>query len=623
MAELTSPRRFGDYLLVELIASGGMAQVYRALTFGVEGFSRQVAIKRMLPGLAKNKSFIDMLIDEARIVVQLNDTHIVQTFELGEVEGQYYIAMEYVAGLDLERLLTDSTERHETLPVPLAAYIVSAVCSGLDHAHRKASLDGKPLNIVHRDVSPQNVLIGFSGEVKVTDFGIARAEDRLTQTHAGTLKGKFAYMAPEQVRATEVTRAADIFVIGALLFEVLTGHPMFEADDDFSVLEAVRNGAVRLPRQLRPDLPEELDAIVAKATATAPDDRYAFASEIGEALEPFLIDGRTIVGSKAMEKYLAQRYEDEIATERVRPDTVQPEVPIEVTEDDLPTAEEWQVNTLVVAAQGVWEHPSRRPTAKDIEAIEATWGARERVDTEPQPALLAGETQPFKPLHDTEPSHPPPLLVPEPKSSRWPAFVVVFVLLGGAAVAGGWWLARSGTLPHGGGKAPPPAEDATRPESVADGGQTGGESVSKPGPGKSPGVASPLAEPANPKAELAALRRMLDKLARRHGVIAGDIPELDAQRAKVNSSIKQGHTAAAALAASRGVAILKRFSPSEEFIHRKLARFNRHFDKTKNASLRAKLSEHAERIGVAMGDGDLRGTNRELNAAFKAIRSGR
>ena len=201
---MVNPVLFGRHLLLERINVGGMAEVFRAKTFGVEGFERIVAVKRILPQMAEDSDFIRMFIDEARIASQLTHNNIVQIYELGREEDVYFIAMEFVTGRDL-RLILDRLKRQQRLmPEPIACFIISLVCEALDYAHRKKSPTGQPYKIIHRDVSPQNVLLSYEGEIKLCDFGIAKAVNQSQRTQAGVLKGKFAYMSPEQVKGQKI-----------------------------------------------------------------------------------------------------------------------------------------------------------------------------------------------------------------------------------------------------------------------------------------------------------------------------------------------------------------------------------------------------------------------------------
>ena len=218
-----------------------MAEVFKAKVVGVEGFERIVALKRILPNIAEDEEFITMFIDEAKIAVQLQHANIAQIFDLGKVDDAYFIALEYVHGRDLRGIFDDVRKHRQTMPLAQVCYLTMQVCEGLDYAHNKRDVQGRALNLVHRDVSPQNVLIGYEGEVKLIDFGIAKAAGKASKTQAGILKGKFGYMSPEQVRGLPIDRRSDIFAVGIILYEMLTGERLFVGESDFSTLEKVRN----------------------------------------------------------------------------------------------------------------------------------------------------------------------------------------------------------------------------------------------------------------------------------------------------------------------------------------------------------------------------------------------
>jgi serine/threonine protein kinase len=232
-AAMKKPLLFGKYLLLERINVGGMAEVFIAKAFGVEGFERILAIKKILPTMAEDEEFITMFIDEARISVQLNHANVVHIHELGKHDETFYIAMEYVAGRDLRTILERYRRHKEIMPTAQAVFIASKICEGLDYAHRRKDARGQDLDIIHRDVSPQNILISYEGEVKIIDFGIAKAANRSQKTQAGILKGKFGYMSPEQVRGLPIDRRADVFAVGVILYEMLTGEKLFVGESDF------------------------------------------------------------------------------------------------------------------------------------------------------------------------------------------------------------------------------------------------------------------------------------------------------------------------------------------------------------------------------------------------------
>jgi serine/threonine protein kinase len=286
--DIPGAERFGQYTLLEKIAAGGMAEVWKARMRGVEGFQKTVAIKKILPHMTDNSEFIGMFIDEAKLAAQLSHPNIVHIYDLGKISRDYYIAMEYVEGKDLRSILNAARRKGQPLPLGLALLITSRVASALDYAHRKRDFEGNDLALVHRDVSPQNVLITFEGDVKLCDFGIAKAVSKAGQTQMGALKGKLQYMSPEQAWGRAVDARSDIFSLGAVLFEMITGERLFSGDTEMSILEAVRQGRIRTPRDIDPTVPPAVDEIVARALAYEVRDRFQSAGEMMQRIEVVL-----------------------------------------------------------------------------------------------------------------------------------------------------------------------------------------------------------------------------------------------------------------------------------------------------------------------------------------------
>jgi eukaryotic-like serine/threonine-protein kinase len=275
----------GRYRLLNRINVGGMAEVFRAKAVGDAGFEKVVALKCILPHLASDRDFVGMFIDEARTVAQLSHGNICQILEFGQADGTYFIALELVEGRDLKRIMEYYRLRGRPMPLPIALYIICRVCDALDYAHNCRTNDGTPLDIVHRDVSPQNVLISWDGEVKLIDFGIAKAAHRLTHTQAGMVKGKFSYISPEQLAGRGATRRSDIFAVGAVLYELLTNTRLFKGETDMATVELVKNAEIAPPTTVSSGLPRQLDGIVLKALARDPKDRYRSAGELLVDLE--------------------------------------------------------------------------------------------------------------------------------------------------------------------------------------------------------------------------------------------------------------------------------------------------------------------------------------------------
>ncbi len=296
-AEPSADETYGPYQLLEKIAVGGMAELFRAKRTGVEGFEKVVAVKRILPHLSDNKEFVDMFIDEAKMVAGLAHPNIVQIFDLGKIEKSYYIAMEYVHGRDLRSILRRAKERGTPLPPDLAVLVASKVCSALEYAHRKKDDRGQKMKIVHRDVSPQNILISFEGDVKLTDFGIAKAATKATAHESGALRGKLLYMSPEQAWGKPMDRRSDIFSLGLVLYEMLTDQRPFLGTSELSILEMVRQCQIAAPSSVNPAIPEELERATMKALARDPEQRYDDAAEMQKDLERQLHTGRSPTGA--------------------------------------------------------------------------------------------------------------------------------------------------------------------------------------------------------------------------------------------------------------------------------------------------------------------------------------
>ncbi|MBI4917534.1 MAG: protein kinase [Acidobacteria bacterium] len=308
-----------------MIARGGMAEVYKAKSFGVEGFEKTVVIKRILPEFSGTRGFVDMFINEAKIAVNLSHANIVQVFDLGKDDAErYYIAMEYVAGMDVAELLRRCLRRGQAFPIELAVYVTAEVCKGLDYAHRRRGPDLTPLNIVHRDISPHNALVSFEGEVKITDFGIARAKHLVAEPTGSAVQGKFSYMSPEQARGDEVDARTDIFSLGVVLYELVTGVNPFRDATGAKTLERVQKGQAVPMAEVKADAPIELRRII--ETAITPDlaKRYANASRFHEELIGFLYTSGLRVGAPDLAQFVqAMRDAPRPSSEELARDIIQ------------------------------------------------------------------------------------------------------------------------------------------------------------------------------------------------------------------------------------------------------------------------------------------------------------
>jgi hypothetical protein len=309
---------FGKYQLLERVSVGGMAEVFKAKSFGIEGFEKILAVKRILPTMAEDGDFIEMFIDEAKIAGQLSHANICPIYELGKVGDAHYIAMEFVWGKDLLQLMNRFRKMRKHMPPAMVAWIAAKVCEGLDYAHRKRDRNGNPMNIIHRDMSPQNVLVSYEGQIKIIDFGIAKAASRTTKTQAGVLKGKFGYMSPEQVRGLPVDSRSDLFAVGTCMHEMSTGERLFLGESDFTTLEKVRNAEVPPPSRGLADYPPELERIIMKALTLDVADRWSSAAEMQEALQRFLTTQKPPYGTSKLAAWMKTAFAAELAAEKER-----------------------------------------------------------------------------------------------------------------------------------------------------------------------------------------------------------------------------------------------------------------------------------------------------------------
>jgi serine/threonine-protein kinase len=292
-----APTAFGRYTLLERLATGGMAEVFRAKITSSHGFEKIVVIKRILPHLAEDAAFVAMFIDEAKLTAQLTHPKIVQILDFGEVRGQYFTALEYVDGFDALGLLRVAAQKRIHIPRALAIFVIGEVLEALDYAHNARDMEGNPMQIVHRDISPSNIFLSKRGDVKLGDFGIAHTQRRESRTQAGTLKGKYGYMSPEQVVGKPIDARSDLFAIGVVLAELLTGRRLFTAAADLDVLLKVRD--VKLDRldKYGADLPQRLDRILRKALTKSPRERYQTAVELRDDLADYLFATGQRVGA--------------------------------------------------------------------------------------------------------------------------------------------------------------------------------------------------------------------------------------------------------------------------------------------------------------------------------------
>ncbi|MCX7804980.1 MAG: serine/threonine protein kinase [Planctomycetota bacterium] len=306
--ELTDIVETRHYKLVRKIAEGGMGAVYEASLYGAEGFEKTVAIKTILESFSNSSDFVRLFIGEAKLVADLVHENIVQVYQLGKMGNTYYMALEYVEGINLEQFLLYHMERNIPTPVELDAFIISRVCRGLEYAHAKRGRDGNLLGIVHRDVSPKNIMLNIEGVVKLTDFGIAKARQVMEQEEGRVLMGKVEYMSPEQARYDQTDRRSDLFSLGIVMFELFTGKHIFETADLYETLDNVKYAPIPDPREYRPDLPPELARITLKALERDLDKRYQTAGEMGYDLEYYMYHDRYGPTNVTLGNYLKEHF---------------------------------------------------------------------------------------------------------------------------------------------------------------------------------------------------------------------------------------------------------------------------------------------------------------------------
>jgi len=293
-----------------------MAEVFRVKAFGVEGFQKTFALKRILPHISEDPEFITMFIDEAKIASRLHHGNICQIYEFGRVGDFYFQLMEYIAGFDLRSLKEKLQEANKKLPLPFLLHVIARGCEGLDYAHRKTDSAGNALNIIHRDVSPQNLMVSFEGTTKLIDFGIAKAKSRASQTQAGVIKGKFAYMPPELLRGEPIDGRGDVFSLGIVLHELLTGQGLFDRETDLDTLRAVMAADVPLPSSIDPSIPDFVDRVVLKALAAQPAERYANAEDFQEDLERSVMMTGHPMSSNKVRKFMVEQFPSYVQAEQ-------------------------------------------------------------------------------------------------------------------------------------------------------------------------------------------------------------------------------------------------------------------------------------------------------------------
>ena len=308
--------RLGSYAIVRKLAKGGMAELFLARSVGPEGFEKLVVLKKILPRYAENPRFVQLFLDEAKLAAGLDHPHIAQVYDMGRVDGNYFFTMEYVHGQDVRSILRRTERNHRSTPIELAVQIARNVASGLHYAHERRRPDGTLVEIVHRDVSPSNILLSYDGAVKLADFGVAKASSSSVRTRTGALKGKVGYMSPEQARGQTIDRRSDIFSLGVVLWELVAVRRLFKSDNDLATIQSIINVPPPSLSSFRDDCPPELDRIIGRALAKDPADRYQNAQQLQRDLEELAREHKLNQSSIALSAYLTELFETELAAWR-------------------------------------------------------------------------------------------------------------------------------------------------------------------------------------------------------------------------------------------------------------------------------------------------------------------
>lgn len=312
MEKKTKVIRFGKYSLIASLATGGMAEILLARQKGIGGFEKLLVIKRILPHLAIEDMFVKMFLDEARLAARLNHQNIVQIYDVGCEDGRYFIAMEYLEGECLAAVLKRARKAGRAPSPALAAGIALQICEGLEYAHDISGRDGKPLNVVHRDVNPQNIFVLYSGGAKLVDFGIAKATERIAKTQAGTLKGKYSYMSPEQIYDQHLDKRADVYSLGVVLWELLAGRKLFGQANNIEILRAITDQDAPPPSSVVPSVPKILDEITLRALSRSRELRFQSAGEMRMELSTFLKSEKEPSDTVAIREYMQLIFSDRI-----------------------------------------------------------------------------------------------------------------------------------------------------------------------------------------------------------------------------------------------------------------------------------------------------------------------
>ncbi len=424
-----SPKSLGRYQLLFMLGQGGMGEVHLAKLSGAAGFEKLCIVKTILPQMQADPQFVERFHHEARVLVHLNHSHIAQVYDMGEFEGTLYMAIEYVAGVDLSRVMGRVKRQGAVMPLPIALYLAQQVLEALGYAHRKTGPDGTPLGIVHRDVSPQNVMVSYEGEVKVIDFGLAKSAVRSQHTLPQTVMGKLGYMSPEQAQAKPVDYRSDLFSAGIVVWEMLTGRPLYHGGTMGEMVAQMAFPNIPSPRTLRSEVSTTLEQIVMGSLQADPAARYARGDEFSRALNELAVREGLTVGAEEVGNYVRAMCPEEFAAERKLqsqlslmrkrgPAQAAPEVEstfLKPSQPKLATAGEEQLTPAQRALSVADQEPSAPPRALA------------------KPASVPPQTPSRSPAV-TEESTSEPIVVPRSKAPWFAAAVIVVALLGGGAL---------------------------------------------------------------------------------------------------------------------------------------------------------------------------------------------
>ncbi len=457
MMELPTGTPIGKYEVVRKIATGGMAEIYLARARGTAGFEKVVVLKRILPHLAGDPTFVQMFLDEARLAATLQHPNIADVYDVGDAEGAYFFTMEYLHGQDVRALRHAERARGQRVPLAIALAIVHGTLAALDYAHEKRASDGTPLGLVHRDVSSSNILVSYEGAIKLVDFGIARASGAQHKTRTGTLKGKVPYMSPEQARGMSMDRRSDLFSLGVVLYELTVGRRPFRGDSDFAILEKIVHYGAKPPSQVIAGYPAELEALVMKLLARDPAQRFATGEDALHELEQIIAQYSLWVSPKVIGKYMRSLFAAEIEAWHK---AEQQGIPFEDHVAQTIHRQRGSGSDLVTP-------PSAFPAARPPDDDDRDGGDDDSLAYPMEGSAPITVAPPLRASQPTGPVAVIPAIIPAaPRPSRAKWVAIAFVLL--AAAGGGGYVAvtQLGATPADAPRSPPPATATATPTTV-------------------------------------------------------------------------------------------------------------------------------------------------------------